>query len=309
MTSVFVESAPRGGHGVDGIASLAALEAEHGPLPDTLKFVTPTGSVHNIFKQPGFKIKTFARLVPGVDVKGDGGMFLAPPSNKPGKGVYKWLNNLPIADAPQWLLDLVKTKLVERSTITGPVPNAVGGVSHDGVSYEELCWWIARKVERWESGVDTLSNDEWLSWGKRIKLSFPGEDGLQALLAMSYADQHDAITRRWWNPGDFKTEGENLQTLPPALRGDITWIFREMLSCPMAPKPSPRTDLPPPPPSAAPSEAEYDAATERRSLRDRLINAASLAASPCQSVNGWCPAGYRWSKLRCCTATVRSARA
>lgn len=129
------------------------------------------------------------------------------------------------------------------------------------------------------------------------------------LLAMSYADQHDAITRRWWNPGDFKTEGENLQTLPPALQGDITWIFREMLSCPMAPKPSPRTDLPPRPPSAAPSEAEYDAATERRSLRDRLINAASLAASPCQSVNGWCPAGYRWSKLRCCTATVRSARA
>ena len=43
---------------------------------------------------------------PGVDIKGDGGMFVAPPSRR-NDGVYKWLNNLPIADAPHWLLELV----------------------------------------------------------------------------------------------------------------------------------------------------------------------------------------------------------
>ncbi|MET4237994.1 bifunctional DNA primase/polymerase [Bradyrhizobium sp. RT10b] len=128
--------------------------------------------------------------------------------------------------------------LLKRSdggSITGPVPDAVGGVSHDGVRYDQLCWWIGRKLERWNSGVETLGNDEWISIGKRIKLSFPGEDGLKAFLAMSWADQHDAITRRWWNPDDFKTEGENLETLPALLKRDITWMFGSVFGCPQPP--------------------------------------------------------------------------
>ncbi len=39
-------------------------------------------------------------------MKGDGGMVIAPPSAR-ADGVYQWLNDLPIADAPQWLLDYV----------------------------------------------------------------------------------------------------------------------------------------------------------------------------------------------------------
>src|SRR5271163_2868463 len=36
----------RVGHGVDGAASLAALQAKHGPLPQTLEAESPSGSVH-----------------------------------------------------------------------------------------------------------------------------------------------------------------------------------------------------------------------------------------------------------------------
>ena len=50
------------GHGVDGAASLAKLEAEHGSLPDTLTACSPSGSLHRYFRHPGpaFKIKTTA---------------------------------------------------------------------------------------------------------------------------------------------------------------------------------------------------------------------------------------------------------
>jgi hypothetical protein len=121
-------------------------------------------------------------------------------------------------------------------TLTGPVPDAVGGVSHDGIRYDELCWWIAQKVQQWTGArSESLGNDEWISIGKRIKLSFPGEDGLRAFLAMSWADQHDTITRRWWNPNDFKTEGENLETLPALLKRDVTWMFRHVVDCPRPP--------------------------------------------------------------------------
>jgi hypothetical protein len=105
-----VEADTPEGHEVDGIAALKELEAEHGKLPDTLMAISPTGSLHHFFNHPGggVKIKNSAsEIAPGIDVRGEGGMVIAPPSVKPGVGAYRWLNNLPIADAPSWLVALV----------------------------------------------------------------------------------------------------------------------------------------------------------------------------------------------------------
>src|SRR5262249_52713099 len=58
-------------------------------------------------RHPGAEIKiknSVSEIAPGVDIRGDGGMVIAPPSVKPGAGVYRWLNLLPVADAPAWLL-------------------------------------------------------------------------------------------------------------------------------------------------------------------------------------------------------------
>jgi hypothetical protein len=95
----------------DGATSLAELEAEFAPLPPTLMYVSPSGSVHRLFKHPGgdFRVEQSAsKLGEGIDVKGDGGMSLVPPSVRGSKGAYKWLNDLPVADAPAWLLELVR---------------------------------------------------------------------------------------------------------------------------------------------------------------------------------------------------------
>ena len=45
------------GHGVDGLASIEALEAEYGALADTLMAVSPSGSVHRYYRHPGGEIK------------------------------------------------------------------------------------------------------------------------------------------------------------------------------------------------------------------------------------------------------------
>ena len=115
------------GHGVDGLASIRALETEHGPLPETLMAVSPSGSVHRYFKHPSAGLKVWSRsgkIAPGVDVKGDGGMVIAPPSVKPGAGRYRWLNDLPIADPPAWLIERVTDenkakKQTARSSVGG----------------------------------------------------------------------------------------------------------------------------------------------------------------------------------------------
>jgi hypothetical protein len=103
-----VEADTPEGHDIDGIASLKALETQHGILPGTLLAISPTGSVHHYFSHPGVKIKNSAsEIAPGIDVRGDGGMVIAPPSIKPGGGCYRWLNGLGVAAAPSWLLDLI----------------------------------------------------------------------------------------------------------------------------------------------------------------------------------------------------------
>jgi hypothetical protein len=110
ISGVFVvEADTKEGHEIDGIASLRALEARHGALPPTLTAISPSGSLHWYFRQPADIAinNTTSKLAPGVDVRGDGGMVLAPPSLRPGKGAYVWTSELAPTDAPSWLIELV----------------------------------------------------------------------------------------------------------------------------------------------------------------------------------------------------------
>jgi Bifunctional DNA primase/polymerase, N-terminal/AAA domain/Primase C terminal 2 (PriCT-2) len=97
-----------GGHVADGLASMRALEAEHGKLPDTRQAQSPSGSMHYYFKYPaGIEIRnTASEIGPGIDVRGEGGMVLAPPSRVPGRGSYVWIDyEREILDAPPWLIE------------------------------------------------------------------------------------------------------------------------------------------------------------------------------------------------------------
>jgi uncharacterized protein DUF3987/bifunctional DNA primase/polymerase-like protein/primase-like protein len=106
----------------DGIASLQKLEAELGPLPETLMAESPSGGPHYYFEAPDdVEIGTFPNMAPGIDVRGEGGMVLAPPSIRPGVGVYRWLNEgTPIAKAPPWLIELASRKRKARSGKPAP---------------------------------------------------------------------------------------------------------------------------------------------------------------------------------------------
>lgn len=97
-----------------GDDSLRELEQDHGELPHTVEAITWSGGRHIFFKYPerGIGCKTGVR--PGIDIRGDGGYVIAPPSVIDGKS-YAWeVSHLPdetmIADAPEWLLDLLEDK-------------------------------------------------------------------------------------------------------------------------------------------------------------------------------------------------------
>ena len=115
------------GHAVDGIASLRRLERKYGRLPKTLMARSPSGSLHYYFHWPerGLVRNSASKIAPGVDIRGEGGMVVAPPSVKNGVR-YRFLNwGTPGADAPAWLLDLVIHKPLKKTNGKGK-PVAAG---------------------------------------------------------------------------------------------------------------------------------------------------------------------------------------
>ena len=85
---------------VDRLAALGELPRE---LPETLTIRTPSGGLHFYFNHvEGVSNKT-GELPVGIDIRGDGGYVIVPPS----KG-YTVERRAPVADAPDWLLEALR---------------------------------------------------------------------------------------------------------------------------------------------------------------------------------------------------------
>ena len=94
--------------GQDGADSLFELERQHGELPETASVVTPRGGSHFYFRWPGVPVKTTAGVIaPGIDVRGDGGYALVPPSETE-DGAYTRDCEAPVAVMPAWLVEMTR---------------------------------------------------------------------------------------------------------------------------------------------------------------------------------------------------------
>jgi hypothetical protein len=120
-----------------GEQTLAAWQKEHGSAwLGTLQAKTPRGGEHLIFGYPdlapGLKVKTSNNeLGSGVDIRGDGGYLVIPPSRRQA-GNYDWSNDLPIRPAPDWLLAKVVQPIsapkVTENRKNGTEPSTSAGI-------------------------------------------------------------------------------------------------------------------------------------------------------------------------------------
>lgn len=95
-------------NGVDGQASLDLAQRKLGELPKTKEVITGSGGRHMYFRHPGGRVanrtggKGHMAGYPGLDVRGDGGYVVAPPTVHPNGTAYVWTGTkeTPIADLP-----------------------------------------------------------------------------------------------------------------------------------------------------------------------------------------------------------------
>jgi hypothetical protein len=173
---------------VDDLEALKDLEAEHGPLPETVTATTGRG-IHAYFRCPPGGLRS--RVVPpGVELRADGSYVVAPPSQHWSGRQYAWEvapNEAELADLPDWLLEGPDEP--ERARL-GPVPERIlagarnetltryaGALRRYGLDEEEIAATllainarrceppleerevraIARSIGRYESAVDLVT--------------------------------------------------------------------------------------------------------------------------------------------------------
>jgi hypothetical protein len=98
--------------GRNGEAQLRRLEEKHTPLPATVESVTGSGGRQLFFRIPdGLTIKnSVGKIACGLDVRGEGGYVIAPPSVHPCGRAYAWSvdSASQFADPPDWLIEEIE---------------------------------------------------------------------------------------------------------------------------------------------------------------------------------------------------------
>jgi len=109
--------------GLDGEAALQdLLIRESAEIPTTRTIRTPRGGRHLYFKHPDRPVKnSTSKIGLGLDIKGDGGYIIAPPSHNGNGKNYTVEIEGPIADSPDWLEKLIiEDELAPASTLSLP---------------------------------------------------------------------------------------------------------------------------------------------------------------------------------------------
>ena len=227
------------GHDADGVGTLRQWIEEHGDLPHTIEATTPSGGWHVYFKWPeDLEIRNSeSKLAPGIDVRGEGGMVLAPPTIKPGTDrAYRWKNPpgfFELADCPEWLMDKIRAaqapKLSERAKPSGPTidlgPDAWGERALQG----ELATLLAAPEGKRNAALNSaaFSLGQVVAWGSldegtvKARLSAAAEGiGLEpSEIAATIASGFQAGTQ---TPRGPKEQAKTSQATGPAVKDQPT---------------------------------------------------------------------------------------
>ena len=204
-----------------GYESKVQFETRYGRLPRTRAHQTGGGGLHLLYRNPnGRGVRNTVGLAgfSGIDLRGDGGYIIVPPSPHPSGNSYLLTDDHPIIDASIPLMELLKkrhTPLPQASGPEGmPIPERLrndtltrlaGSMRHKGLGYEVILAALLKtnelqcqpplevaEVERIAKSVSRYAPEE------RIEFPddpLPNEDEFLEGLETDNADITDKLTK------------------------------------------------------------------------------------------------------------------
>jgi KaiC/GvpD/RAD55 family RecA-like ATPase len=242
--------------GHDGDESLFDLIAQNEAIPDTPESLTGGGGRHIIFAHPGFEIRNSAsKLGPGLDIRGDGGYIVAPPSIHPSGKPYMWEVSskpsiVPLAPMPEWLIRKLQDNSPAKETVAaGTIPGKIqagsrnqtlaslaGSMRRRGMDSESI--FAALQVENNKNCNPPLSEDEVLTIAKSYDRYQPTTPPAFESTETEYHEPKNAfeIHVEFMNLLDH-LEGRSIHTWIPAIDKCLGGFERQTLTI-LAARPS-----------------------------------------------------------------------
>lgn len=200
-----------------GDDTLAELEAAYEALPATHEVITGSGGRHLYFAWPADQeIRNSASgvLGPGIDVRGEGGQVLAPPTVHPNGQPYALEASAPdhLAPAPDWLLGLLRAAEAEPEART-PAPT---GTDRPGDRWAATTTWDellgADGWSKLRPGPD--GEDRWVRPGKDARegpsatVGYKGSDVLKVFTSSVPSLQADATYTKFFYLATTRFDGD-----------------------------------------------------------------------------------------------------
>lgn len=130
--------------GLDGKQSVYEWEKLHSPLPETVVAVTGRGGEHWYYHYTGSDIGNRAGILEGVDVRGEGGYVIAPPSIHPNGTEYYWEasgdpDEVPIAELNDVVKEFLSIGTQRKHSGEFQLPETIAAGARNDTLYRLAC--------------------------------------------------------------------------------------------------------------------------------------------------------------------------
>ena len=128
--------------GLDGTDSIRTWERNHAALPETARAITGRGGVHLYYHYAGSDIKNSTGLLEGVDVRGEGGYVVAPPSTHPNGTEYAWEDDpddIGIVELNDTVRELLDPKKKQGDSEEFTLPDKIQSGSRNDTLFRLAC--------------------------------------------------------------------------------------------------------------------------------------------------------------------------
>lgn len=132
--------------GKNGYEVLKEWQREHGELPETWQSITGRGGYH-LFYKSSEKEGNRGGLYDGVDIRGDGGYIVAPPSLHPNGNRYEWeqsLDEYPLAEVNDLVRAFLHPVKEQQSQAIKPISDTIPEGTRVDTLVKLVCSQVAK---------------------------------------------------------------------------------------------------------------------------------------------------------------------